>query len=105
MTNTIKFNKTVIENLDIPEKRTKFISDEVKGLYLDVTPRGTKSFRLGYKYNTYNQTYTIGRFPDINPTLAVNKAKELRALITQGINPQIQKAEKKKEDTFKSFLH
>ena len=104
MTNTIKFNKTVIENLDIPEKRTKFMSDEVKGLYLDVTPRGTKSFRLGYKYNTYNQTYTIGRFPDINPTLAVNKAKELRALITQGINPQIQKAEKKKEDTFKSFF-
>ena len=32
MTNTIKFNKTVIENLDIPEKRTKFMSDEVKGL-------------------------------------------------------------------------
>ena len=32
MTNTIKFSKTVIENLDIPEKRTKFMSDEVKGL-------------------------------------------------------------------------
>ena len=34
MINTIKFNKTIIEALDIPEKRTRFMSETVKELDL-----------------------------------------------------------------------
>ena len=46
----------------------------------------------------------FGSYPDITPSIAVSRAKELRALITQGIDPQAEKKEKQKEHTFKTFF-
>jgi len=104
MSNTIKFTKKIIESLDIPKTRTRYLSDEVKGLCLEVTKYGVKSFRLRYKINTNSQTFTIGKFPDIGTHQVITKAKELKALITQGIDPQSNKIDKRKEDTFKIFF-
>ena len=55
----ITFNKSNIESIETPLKRSLVYSDEIKGLHLETFKSGTKTFRL--------------------------------ALITQGINPQIQK--------------
>ena len=40
---TIKFNKTTLDNIPTPEKRTRLYSDEVKGLVLEITTKGAKS--------------------------------------------------------------
>ena len=101
---TIKFNKTTLDNIPTPEKRTRIYSDEVRGLVLEITTKGAKSFRVLYKHNYTAKAYTIGSYPDITPSIAVSRAKELRALITQGIDPQAEKKEKQKEHTFKTFF-
>jgi integrase len=103
-TKTIKFNKSSLDAIPTPEKRTKYYSDEVKGLVLEITPKGAKSFRVLYSHNYTSKAYTIGSYPDITPSVAITRAKELRALITQGLDPQAEKKEKQKEHTFKSFF-
>ena len=50
-TKTIKFNKSSLDTIPTPEKRTKYYSDEVKGLVLEITPKGAKSFRVLYSDN------------------------------------------------------
>ena len=103
-TKTIKFNKSSLDAIPTPEKRTKYYSDEVKGLVLEITPKGAKSFRVLYSHNYTSKAYTIGSYPDITPSVAITRAKELRALITQGLDPQAEKKEKQKEHTFKTFF-
>ena len=103
-TKTIKFNKSSLDAIPTPEKRTKYYSDEVKGLVLEITPKGAKSFRVLYSINYTSKAYTIGSYPDITPSVAITRAKELRALITQGLDPQAEKKEKQKEHTFKTFF-
>ena len=103
-TKTIKFNKSSLDAIPTPEKRTKYYSDEVKGFVLEITPKGAKSFRVLYSINYTSKAYTIGSYPDITPSVAITRAKELRALITQGLDPQAEKKEKQKEHTFKTFF-
>lgn len=103
-TKTIKFNKSSLDAIPTPDKRTKYYSDEVKGLVLEITPKGAKSFRVLYSHNYTSKAYTIGSYPDITPSVAITRAKELRALITQGLDPQAEKKEKQKEHTFKTFF-
>ena len=103
-TKTIKFNKSSLDAIPTPEKRTKYYSDEVKGLVLEITPKGAKSFRVLYSINYTSKAYTIGSYPDITPSVAITRAKELRALITQGLDPQAEKKENQKELTFKTFF-
>ena len=103
-TKTIKFNKSSLDAIPTPDKRTKYYSDEVKGLVLEITPKGAKPFRVLYSHNYTSKAYTIGSYPDITPSVAITRAKELRALITQGLDPQAEKKEKQKEHTFKTFF-
>ena len=103
-TNTIKFNKSSLDAIPTPQKRTRYYSDEVKGLVIEITIKGAKSFRVLYNHNYTSKAYTIGSYPDINPSVAIARAKELRALITQGIDPHAEKKEKQREHTFKSFF-
>jgi len=74
-TNTIKFNKSSLDAIPTPEKRTKYYSDEVKGLVLEITPKGAKSFRVLYSHNYTSKAYTIGSYPDITPSVAITRAK------------------------------
>ena len=104
MTEYIKFNKGTIDAIPNPKKRTRFYHNEIKGLHLDITPRGNKTFRLKYKFKGYDLTYKIGGYPDINPAIAVDKGRELKMLIAQGINPQQTKLEKRSELTFREFF-
>ena len=66
---TIKFNKTTLDNIPTPEKRSRLYSDEVKGLVLEITTKGAKSFRVLYKHNYTAKAYTIGSYPDITPKI------------------------------------
>ncbi|MDB3973518.1 Arm DNA-binding domain-containing protein [Alphaproteobacteria bacterium] len=78
---TTKLNKTALDNLPTPTKRTKYYFDEVKGFVLEITPKGAKSFRVLYKHNYFAKAYTIGSYPDISPSVALEEYKRLRKLI------------------------
>ena len=88
----ITFNKSNIESIETPLKRSVVYSNEVKGLYLETFNSGTKSFRLAYKLNNFRYVYTIGQFPTILPRYTLEKARELKQLVHEGVNPQQDKS-------------
>lgn len=99
----IAFNKGTIDKLPISEKRVKYYHKEIKGLHLDIRPTGQKAFRINYKMNGYNFTYTIGEYPEINPAVAVDRGRDIKLSLSKGINPQQDKTDKRKEYSYREF--
>lgn len=69
--------------------------DEVSGFGLKVTPAGGKVYLYRYRMarpgeaaRTAPSKYTIGRHGDLTPDQARKRAKELAAIVTQGIDPR-----------------
>ena len=56
---------------------------------------GAKSWRLGYRFNKKQKTYTIGQYPDVTRADARRAREELRHLLAQGIDPSAKKQEEK----------
>jgi len=83
-----KLNTKLIENLKPKEKEFRLPDGE--GLFLRVRPSGAKSwlfcFRLG-KSRTWLQM-TLGAWKDLTLKEARNKLKELRNLVSDGIDPR-----------------
>lgn len=93
-----------IRNYSIPEKRTEIYDTVVTGLTLRITKTGYKSFALRYWYDEKSKQLTIGKYPDFTLAQAREKAKELKRIVSDGIDPAAQKKkrqEKKKRE--KSF--
>ena len=83
-------SETQIKNLK-PKDRTYKVSDR-DGLYLVVTPSGTKSFRYNYKINGRYETITFGRWKDqITLAEARQKLLEAKKLLASGVSPSIEK--------------
>src|SRR5271165_4700340 len=59
----------------------------ISGFGLRVTPRGSKSFILNYRFNGQERRYTIGPFPEFSVETARAKAFELRQSISNGVDP------------------
>jgi len=104
MTTRITFNKTNIESIETPLTRSRVYSNEVKGLQLETFKSGTKVFRLIYKFNNFQYVYTIGQFPTIQPRYALEKARELKQLVHEGVNPQQDKSLERKEPTYRDYF-
>lgn len=84
------------------------ISDS-EGLYLYVTPNGTKSWRFDYRFADKRFTLTFGKYPEIPLIEARGRRLDAKRKINSGINPA---AEKKSlnaalratnQDTFKAI--
>lgn len=73
-----------------PQEKDYKLSDE-KGLYLQVTKAGSKSFRLKYRINGKEKKLVLGLYPDITLIKARKKRDEARKQITEGIDPQAHK--------------
>ena len=99
----IIFNKTNIETIETSLKREKVYSSEIKGLFCEVFKSGTKTFRVQYKLNNLLFVYTIGKYPEIHPSYAITKAKEVKRLVSEGINPHKEKLKERKEPTFREY--
>lgn len=100
----IIFNKSNIESIQSPINREKVYCSEIKGLYCEVFKTGTKTFRVQYKINNLRYVYTIGQYPIIHPSYAITKAKEIKRLVSEGVNPQKEKSEKRKELTYREYF-
>src|SRR4029077_18713930 len=62
-----------------------------KGLYVFVTPKGLRVWRLTYRFAGKQKTLVIGTYPEIQLSQARKEAEKARADIGQGIDPAVQK--------------
>ena len=67
------------------------------GLYLYVTPKGTKSFRLKFRFDGKEQVLTIGKYPHVSLSEARAMAETAKTQIAQSINPAAQKQAEKQQ--------
>ena len=76
---------TTIKNAKPGNKPTK-IFDE-RGLFLLVTPRGGKWWRLRYRFNDKEKLLSLGVYPDVGLKDARSRRDDARKLLANGIDP------------------
>lgn len=64
---------------------------DFEGLYLEVRPTGTKFWRVKYRVEGQESTYTIGSYPIVPLSEARLKRSELKLSIHKGVNPHFKK--------------
>ena len=92
----INFTKTVLDNLPIPEGKSRpyYHDSETPGLGLRVTSNGVKSFMVQRRINKKPQIVTLGRYPEMTIQIARRMAIKALSSISEGVNPTKQKEEK-----------
>ena len=76
------------------------------GLYLEVTPRGSKLWRLKYRYLNKEKKLCIGPYPIITLAEARSHREEAKKLLANDIDPSALKQQKKQnkiEDASNTF--
>ncbi|MDB2705794.1 integrase arm-type DNA-binding domain-containing protein, partial [Pseudomonadota bacterium] len=74
--------------------KTYTVFDE-KGLYVEVTPKGSKRWRFKYRFQGKGKLLSVGVYPDVTLKTARARRDEYRTLIADGIDPSaLRKAEK-----------
>ena len=86
-------NDRQISNLKPNEKPFK-ISDG-GGLYLQVTPKGVKLWRMAYRFNGAQKLLSFGAYPAIGLSLARQKREAAKKLLASGADPALQSRQEK----------
>lgn len=77
-----------------PSSKTVRLRDE-RGLYLEISPRGGKWWRLRYTFQGKENMLSLGVYPDISLKEARQRRDDARKLVANGINPtQVRKDQK-----------
>ena len=58
-----------------------------RGLYLEVTPRGGKYWRLKYRFGGKEKRLSLGVYPDVSLKEARRRCEDARRLLTEAIDP------------------
>ena len=77
-----------------PEEKTKRYFDG-GGMYLEVTPKGSKYWRFKYRFGGKEKRLAIGVYPDVSLKDAREKLSNARKLLDQDIDPSQHKKDKK----------
>jgi integrase len=84
---------TQIRNAKPGEKPLRLYDD--RGLYLEVSPRGGKWWRLKYSFDGKARLLSLGTYPDTGLRAVREKRDQARRLLAQGVDPSAaRKAEK-----------
>lgn len=67
------------------------------GLYLEVTPKGSKLWRLKYRFLGKQKKLSIGAYPIITLSEARNQRDEAKRILSQGLDPCAVKQELKQD--------
>ncbi len=81
----MSLSATAIKNSKPKDKNYK-LSDE-RGLYLLITPRGSKWWRLDYRFQKKRKTLSMGVYPDISLKEARERRDQARNQIANDIDP------------------
>ena len=69
-----------------PTAKIQKLSDQ-RGLFLQVTPGGSKLWRMNYRYNAKQRTASFGPYPAVSLAAARLKAAELKDKLAAGLDP------------------
>ena len=105
MNNNINFTKNALMNLDAKQNTTFYYDTMEKGLYLSVSPLGTKTFYIQKRIGRRVERIKIGRFPDMTIDNARRKVKIIKAQIAEGIDPMLEKRKIRDEATFQDMYN
>lgn len=84
-----------------PSEKARKISDE-KGLYLEITPNGSKYWRLKYRFAGKEKRLAFGVYPEVSLAEARERRDEARKLLRNGVDPSQLKKEIKQQNKVKS---
>lgn len=99
----MRLTKNSIERaaLPAPGKKERFLRDDVvRGLGVRITALGERRFIFEARIKGRPRRLTIGPWPDLNVTLARERALEIRTAIAKGEDPASDAAEARRELTF-----
>ena len=93
--NTINFTKKNLDNLPIPkgDERPSYYDEQVNGLLVRVTNKGTRSYMVFRRINGKPKKTTLGIYPNMTIEQARSEAIKILGLISKGINPNSIKKE------------
>lgn len=78
-----------------PRENQYKVSDG-RGLFLVITPIGSKYWRFRYRFAGKEKSLSIGIYPDVSLSEARDKAHEARKMLANDIDPGIEKQNKKR---------
>lgn len=79
-----------------PGPKPRKMTDE-KGLFLIVTPKGGRWWRLKYRFDGKEKLLSLGTYPDVSLKEAREKRDDARRLLAQGIDPGQNRKDEKTE--------
>lgn len=90
MADPLNFTKRTLEALPAAPrgKRAYYADTKIDGLQLAVTDRGAKTYVLYRKFQGKPTRFKLGRYPDMTPAAARDKATVWRGKLAQGIDPR-----------------
>ncbi|MEE9425122.1 MAG: integrase arm-type DNA-binding domain-containing protein [Methylococcales bacterium] len=93
---------TKIRTTNTTGKRFKLYDS--RGLYLEVTPTGSKRWRFKYRYDNKEKLLSLGIYPEVSLKKARLRRDEARELLAEGIDPSVHRkdAENKKTELNKN---
>jgi hypothetical protein len=93
-----RFTDTAVKTLMPPTDTTaEFFDSDVVGLALRVTPTGTKSWCLLYRFASKNRRMTLGRYPALTVKNARTLAREALSVLANGVDPARAKKRRERE--------
>jgi len=106
MDKKIKFTLAILKALPNAKEgsRDYYYDKKTPGFGIMVFPSGTKTFFLYKRVNGKPDKMKLGRFPEITPELARQRAYKDIADINKGINPNKKKKELRDEATFSELF-
>ena len=69
-----------------PQEKAYKLFDE-KGLFIYLTPNGSKYWRLKYRFHGKEKLLALGVYPDVSLALAREKRDDARKLLASDIDP------------------
>jgi len=112
MEEKIKVNFSVKNLEELPQaepgKRYRVHHQTISGFFLEVTDKGTKTFKFRRRMGRQIQTITMGRFPGYKIGKAKLRAIKYAGEMVDGVNPQDRKVSNREEITldqlFKEYM-
>lgn len=80
---------TLIKNTKPTEKTQKLFDGN--GLYLEVTPKGSKRWRFKYRFMGKEKLLSVGLYPEISLRVARERRDELRRKVAEGCDPSVER--------------
>ena len=93
----MKLTALEVKSIICPDDKKQIKKADGNGLFLLVKSNGSKLWRMRFKYASKHQELAFGKYPLVTLSKARELTKEARLLLSQGINPMVERRERKQK--------